>query len=224
MWSSWSFGRVPSKRCLVDSWASYDACMLWFSDFVVFSLQEHSGFHSNFHFSLRLWWFLWTLSSGSMTRCLSTFRALSSFGLSIAPCCFSFRWAAFDTLDPNFGPQVIRSDSCLKFCKPPARTTCILLEVFHCELRGTSPRTRQVPIAINVPIIIDSAFLQHRPRLHLFFWSRQYVWCWEWLFLRHMKLHSWSTWWRKMQFPLINQKLFRASLFVTVLPVRVATR
>ena len=106
MWSSWSFGRVLSKHFLRDSRASMmHACF----DFRIsldsskvslcrkrLQLTKASVGSSNFFHPFLV--SLNSLSSGSIKKMPLAFRALSSFGYSIAHCCFSFRSSAFDIL------------------------------------------------------------------------------------------------------------------------------
>ena len=94
MWFSWSSCGILSKRFLVDSSAStMHAC---------FTLQMPE------ELQVSLYLLLLILQSVAASIGISNFfRALSSFGFSIAHFCFSFRSAAFD-ISPYFWPQVIR--------------------------------------------------------------------------------------------------------------------
>ena len=90
------------------------------------------------------------------------FLALSSFGFSMVHCFFFLSLGCFWHTGPIFGPQTIRSGSCLNFCKPhPGPHVSFRRSFFqHCELRESCPWVWQTSIHINVPITIDSAFLR----------------------------------------------------------------
>ena len=88
MWPSCSFDRVSSKRSLKDSWAS--TMHAYFDPRVLDSPQ----------ISLH-WWFL-TSQGTAAPISKSNFRALSSFGLTVAHWCFSFRWPDLDMPDEKY--------------------------------------------------------------------------------------------------------------------------
>ena len=106
MWSSWSFSRDDSGLCLVDSGAStLHACFVFgilldsprFASvswngkcFFVPFLHGIAASIGTSNFFLFFLWFLFLLHLlDQCNKCLSIFRALSSFGFSIARCCFS---------------------------------------------------------------------------------------------------------------------------------------
>ena len=112
MWSSWSFGRDDSKRCLVDSWAStMHACFVFgilldaslfasvswkLERFFVPFLQGIAASigSSNFLLAVLMVSLKFTIFWISERNPLSC-RASSSFGFSFAHYWFSFFWALF---------------------------------------------------------------------------------------------------------------------------------
>ena len=125
----------------------HDACWLCLWDFVgTFSfvvrlprlcrtiLRSHFTRHSRLHRYLQLFlaFFMVSLyspSSGSTKQMPLNFRALSSFGLSTAHCCFFFSLICF--WEPNFRPRIMRSGCCFNLCRPPPGPQVSLREVFR---------------------------------------------------------------------------------------------
>ena len=138
--------------------------------------------------------FPWTLHlSDQRSGRLSSFAHCRAFGSSIAHCCSSFRWAAFWHAEPCCWPQMVRSGRCSNCCKPPLRPhiSCMKLLIRYCELRESCPWIWQISIHIDVPRIVNTAFLQHiQGRMGSPDHVNVFQGNWECVFFRHGELNS----------------------------------
>ena len=93
------------------------------------------------------------------------FRALSSIGLSIVRCCFSFRWPAFDMSHHISGHKWSDLVVTSNFWEPLPGPHIFFRWFFiqYRELREFWSWVWQTKIHIDVPIIVNTAFLQHVP-------------------------------------------------------------
>ena len=182
----------------------HDACILRsasvrfaasFRALMVLDLTKHDCFHWQFQLFRAFFHGFFQLNIFWIDKIdASQFPELSSFGFSIAHCCFSLRWAAFHIPNQISGDKwsglhvawilVSRSPGP---CAPIWR-----FFVQYSELREASPRFRQFPVAINVPIIVCTAVQQH---IRGSTCSPDHDW--EWFFRGH-SLTLGSTWWRSM--------------------------
>ena len=165
----------------------HDACMLRFSDFVGFAtsfpvperlqLTRHGRFLWKSQLFPCVFWMvsLNSLSSGSSKEMPLNFRQLSSFGFSIAHCCFAFRWAAYDIPDQFSDPQ---NDQVLRLieCLSALWTMKTRLEVFHLML-STAWNLSKSQISFDRHPCSNNhlfGFLATHPTSCVFSWSRQY--------------------------------------------------
>ena len=103
----------------------------------------------------------WIFVSQPMKQVPRNFLALSSFGVSIAHFCFSFRLDASDISFKNSGHKESALEGRLLSCQSPSPSPrpCISIRWFFIQYREPSeacPRIWQFSISINVPTIVDT--------------------------------------------------------------------
>ena len=80
--------------------------------------------------------------------------------------------------------------------------------IWQSKLSETCPRIRQISWSIDIPTVIDAAFL-HKIQTRVCSSGDVNVLQWNgvWFFSRRVMFDSGSTWWRYMKFPDMDQKV-----------------
>ena len=134
----------------------------------LFLFARHCRLHWNFQlFSCVFDAFLCILHlPDRWNKCLSVFERCRA--LVFRSPILAFLLSCFSHARPNFRPQIIRSDSCSKFCWSLPGPHVSLGRVFFPwnELRESFPRFWQTSIHVYGPVVIKDVFLAKRPDLY----------------------------------------------------------
>ena len=179
--------RDACMLCFLESCCIYNSSLQFLESWSasLFFFTRHCRLHWIFKLSRCFFdgFFIFTIFRNNEINASQSCRALSSFGFSTA----RFRRAG-----PDFRPQIIKSGSCLIFCKPlpGPRISFGRFFVQQCEHRESCAWIWQISIHIDIPMVVNTGFLQQiqictssRARFNVFQWD------WECFFFRHVELN-----------------------------------